>query len=44
MIDLEPDGYGTHTLGRTKGSLVDKKIGNGTFVISTHGAFRTLMS
>lgn len=28
MIDLEPDGYGTHTLRRTKSSLVYKKVGN----------------
>lgn len=27
MIDLEPDGYGTQTLRRTKGSLVYKKVG-----------------
>ena len=28
MIDLEPAGYGPHTLRRTKGSLVYKKVGN----------------
>ncbi|WP_313444658.1 tyrosine-type recombinase/integrase [Brevundimonas sp.] len=28
MIDLEPDGYGTHSFRRTKGSLVYKKVGN----------------
>ena len=28
MIDLEPQGYGTHSLRRTKVSLVYKKTGN----------------
>lgn len=28
MIDLEPEGYGTNSLRRTKVSLVYKKTGN----------------
>jgi integrase len=28
MIDLEPRGYGTHSLRRTKVALVYKKTGN----------------
>ena len=28
MIDLEPAGYGTHSLRRTKVALVYKKTGN----------------
>lgn len=28
MIDLEPQGYGTHSLRRTKVSLVYRKTGN----------------
>ena len=28
MIDLEPQGYGTHSLRRTKVPLVYKKTGN----------------